>query len=94
METTKKKEYGMPERQRLLCSWTMELAAYLQKEHDMERKAAMELAHLNRGRSTHTCVRRATRRPTNGLRRCLPTGTWTKRRSARGRHRDWSRLRQ
>ena len=52
METTKK-EFGMPERQRLLCRWTMELAAYLQKEHDMEKKAAMELAHLNRELVTH-----------------------------------------
>ena len=38
----------MPERQRLLSRWTMELAAHLQQEHDMERKRAMELAHLNR----------------------------------------------
>ena len=43
----------MPERQRLLCRWTMELAAYLQEEHDMERKQAMELAHLNRELITH-----------------------------------------
>ena len=52
-QETKKKEFGMPERQRLLCRWTMELAAYLQKEHDMEKKAAMELAHLNRELVTH-----------------------------------------
>ena len=44
---------GCRERQRLLCRWTMELAAYLQKEHDMEKKEAMELAHLNRELVTH-----------------------------------------
>ena len=38
----------MPERQRLLCRWAMELAALLQSEHDMDKKTAMELAHLNR----------------------------------------------
>ena len=48
-----KKEFQMPERQRLLSRWTMELAAYLQEEHDMERKASMELAHLNRELITH-----------------------------------------
>lgn len=48
-----KKQFVMPEEQRLLSRWTMELAAYLQEEHDMERKAAMELAHLNRELITH-----------------------------------------
>lgn len=43
-----KKTHGMPERQRLLNSWVMELAALLQSEHDMDKKTAMELAHLNR----------------------------------------------
>ena len=43
-----KKTHGMPERQRLLCRWAMELAALLQSEHDMDKKTAMELAHLNR----------------------------------------------
>ena len=38
----------MPEKQRLLCRWTMELAAFLQEEHNMDKKAALELAHLNR----------------------------------------------
>ena len=38
----------MPERQRLLCRWTMELAAFLQERRPMDRKKAMELAHLNR----------------------------------------------
>ena len=52
-QETKKKEYEMSEKQRLLCSWTMDLAAYLQKEHDMEKKSAMELAHLNRELVTH-----------------------------------------
>ena len=48
-----KKQFVMPERQRLLSRWTMELAAHLQQEHDMERKTAMELAHLNRELITH-----------------------------------------
>ena len=52
-QETSKKVFEMPERQRLLSRWTMELAAYLQEEHDMERKAAMELAHLNRELITH-----------------------------------------
>ena len=38
----------MPEKQRLLCRWTFELAAFLQEEHNMDKKAALELAHLNR----------------------------------------------
>ena len=42
------KTYTMPERQRLLCRWTMELAAFLQERRPMDRKKAMELAHLNR----------------------------------------------
>ena len=37
-----KKTYSMPEKQRLLCRWTFELA------HNMDKKAALELAHLNR----------------------------------------------
>jgi len=36
-QETSMKEFQMPERQRLLCRWTMELAAHLQQEHDMER---------------------------------------------------------
>ena len=52
-QETSKKVYEMPERQRLLCRWTMELAAHLQQECDMERKMAMELAHLNRNLITH-----------------------------------------
>ena len=47
METTKK-EYEMPEMQRLLCSWTMDLAAYLRSKYNMDKKRALELAHLNR----------------------------------------------
>ena len=43
-----KNQYGMPERQRLLNSWVMELGHYLMSEHDMDKKTAMELAHLNR----------------------------------------------
>ena len=43
----------MPEGQRLLCRWTMELAAHLKEKHNMERKAAMEKAHLNRELITH-----------------------------------------
>ena len=52
-QETKKKEYGMPEGQRLLCRWTMELAAFLKEKHNMERKAAMEKAHLTRELITH-----------------------------------------
>ncbi len=52
-QETKKKEYGMPEGQRLLSRWTMELAAFLVAEHDIERKQALELAHLNRELITH-----------------------------------------
>ena len=47
-QETNKKEYGMPEMQRLLCSWTMDLAAYLRKKYNMDKKRALELAHLNR----------------------------------------------
>ena len=43
-----KKTQGMPERQRLLNSWVMELGNYLMSEHSMDKKRAMELAHLNR----------------------------------------------
>lgn len=43
-----KKQYGMPERQRLLNSWVMELGNYLMSEHFLNKKMAMELAHLNR----------------------------------------------
>lgn len=43
-----KKQYGMPERQRLLNSWVMELGNYLMSEHFLDKKTAMELAHLNR----------------------------------------------
>lgn len=38
----------MPERQRLLNSWVMELGHYLMSEHFLDKKTAMELAHLNR----------------------------------------------
>ena len=38
----------MPERQRLLNSWVMELGNYLMSEHFLNKKTAMELAHLNR----------------------------------------------
>lgn len=38
----------VPERQRLLSRWVMELAAFLQDEHDMSKASAMELAHLTR----------------------------------------------
>ena len=49
METNnQKKTQGMPERQRLLFRWAMELAALLQEEHGMNKKTAMELAHLTR----------------------------------------------
>ena len=47
-QETKKKEYGMPEGQRLLCRWTMELAAFLREKRMKDKKTAMELAHLNR----------------------------------------------
>lgn len=43
-----KNQYGMPERQRLLNSWVMELGNYLMSEHFLNKKTAMELAHLNR----------------------------------------------
>jgi len=43
-----KKSHGMPERQRLLCRWSMELAALLESEHQLDKKQALELAHLNR----------------------------------------------
>ena len=43
-----KNQYGMPERQRLLNSWVMELGNYLMSEHFLDKKTAMELAHLNR----------------------------------------------
>ncbi len=38
----------VPERQRLLSRWVMELAAFLQDEHDMSKSSAMGLAHLTR----------------------------------------------
>ena len=41
-QETKERAYEMPEMQRLLCSWTMDLAAYLRQKYNME------LAHLNR----------------------------------------------
>ena len=44
----KKQKYSMSEVQRLLCRWTMELASYLMEEYGMEKKAALEKAHLNR----------------------------------------------
>ena len=44
----RKKKYAMSEVQRLLLSWTMELASYLREEYGMERKAALEKAHLSR----------------------------------------------
>ena len=43
----------MPEMQRLLCRWTMELAAFLREKRMMDKKTAMELAHLNRELITH-----------------------------------------
>ena len=43
-----KKAHGMPEHQRLLCRWTMELAALLVREHNLTKSRALELAHLNR----------------------------------------------
>ena len=45
---TKERAYEMPEMQRLLCSWTMDLAAYLRQKYNMDKKRALELAHLNR----------------------------------------------
>ena len=44
----KQNKYSMSEVQRLLLSWTMELASYLKEEYGMERKTALEKAHLNR----------------------------------------------
>lgn len=44
----KKQRYSMSKFQRLLCSWTMELASYFEDEHDMDQKTALEKAHLNR----------------------------------------------
>lgn len=44
----KKQKYSMSKFQRLLCSWTMELASYLEDECDMDQKTALEKAHLNR----------------------------------------------
>ena len=38
----------MSENQRLLLSWTMDLAGLMRSRYDMEKKAAMEKAHLNR----------------------------------------------
>ena len=48
VQETSKKEYQMPEMQRLLCSWTMDLAAFLRSKYNMDKKRALELAHLNR----------------------------------------------
>lgn len=49
METkNQKKSYNIPEGQRLLSRWVMELAAFLQDEYDISRASAMELAHLTR----------------------------------------------
>ena len=48
MKKTKKQKYSMSEFQRLLCSWTMELASYFEDECDMDQKTALEKAHLNR----------------------------------------------
>ncbi len=44
----KKQKYSMSEFQRLLCSWTMELASFFEDECDMDQKTALEKAHLNR----------------------------------------------
>ena len=38
----------MRENQRLLLSWTMDLAGLMRSRYDMEKKAALEKAHLNR----------------------------------------------
>ena len=48
MKKTKKQKYSMSEFQRLLCSWTMELASFFEDECDMDQKTALEKAHLNR----------------------------------------------
>lgn len=49
METkNQKKSYNIPEGQRLLSRWVMELAAFLQYENFISRASAMELAHLTR----------------------------------------------
>ena len=50
---TKERAYEMSEKQRLLCSWTMGLATFLRKNHNMDKKRALELAHLNRELITH-----------------------------------------
>ena len=57
----------MPERQRLLCRWTMELAAFLQERRPMDRKKAMELAHLNRELITRLGLREACGTLCNGI---------------------------
>ena len=44
----KKKSFVMSENQRLLLSWTMDLAGLLRSRYGMEKKAALEKAHLNR----------------------------------------------
>ena len=44
----KKQKNLMSEEQRLLLRWTMDLACYLSKKYEMEKKAALEKAHLNR----------------------------------------------
>ena len=44
----KKKRFIMSENQRLLLSWTMDLAGLMRSRYDMEKKAALEKAHLNR----------------------------------------------
>ena len=49
METkNQKKSYNIPEGQRLLSRWVMELAAFLRDEYDISRTSAMGLAHLTR----------------------------------------------
>ena len=53
-----KKTRVIPEGQRLLNSWVTELANYLVSEHDMERKQAMEQAHLCRELLQHLGVGR------------------------------------
>jgi hypothetical protein len=50
---TKERAYEMPEMQRLLCTWTMDLAAFLRSKYNMDKKRALELAHLNRELLTH-----------------------------------------
>ena len=42
------KRNWVPEGQRLLNRWTMELAALFRSEYDMDKRRALELAHLNR----------------------------------------------